>query len=171
MARVTTWQLLGALALLGLYASGRAQHPVGAPAGKEDRSPNGEMICVSDFTQDNVEGLLGHPLGTVVRVTGEAVDGDTLGYKAAAGKLFLRVDEVNGTKLKRAAMFSYPVRSPKVRKPTPGGKFDYYVHEYGTFDGVVEPPEDLGLDFFQAVAHDGFHYRPYLTIHQVVEVQ
>jgi hypothetical protein len=109
-------------------------------------------------------GYLGVPLGTVVRVTGVAIDGDTLMSKAASGKTYLRIATVNGKDLERPVDFEF-YRAPKeVGTPAAGEKFDYYVHEYGHFDGEVTPPEELGIKK-DPIANDGFHYRRYVTVH------
>jgi hypothetical protein len=109
-------------------------------------------------------GLLGVPLGTVVRVTGEVFDGDETRCKADAGKTFLRVATVNGGKLAEPVVFEFLRAPAAVKKPTAGTSFDYYVHEYGAFDGVVEPPKELGIETPE-IAHDGFYYRRALTVH------
>jgi hypothetical protein len=109
-------------------------------------------------------GHLGVPLGTVVRVAGEAIDGDTLMYKAASGKTYLRIATVNGKDLEHPVDFEF-ARAPKdVKKPTAGEKFDYYVHEYGHFDGEVKLPKELGIKK-EMIANDGFYYRRYVTVH------
>ncbi len=53
------------------------------------------FISVAEFTADNVIGYLGHPLGTVVRITGTAVDGDTTRRKRDRGKTLLEIHTVN----------------------------------------------------------------------------
>jgi hypothetical protein len=109
-------------------------------------------------------GHLGEPLGTVVRVTGIAIDGDTLKFKAASGKTYLRIATVNGKELERPIDFEFYRAPEEVKKPAAGEKFDYYVHEYGHFDGEVTPPKELGIKDVP-VANDGFHYRRYVTVH------
>lgn len=109
-------------------------------------------------------GYLGVPLGTVVRVTGEVLDGSTSGARANLGKTLLRIVAVNGKKLAKPVVFEFLRAANDVKKPEPGEQIDYYVHEYGEFDGVVDPPKELGIAQLQ-VANDGFHYRPHLTVH------
>jgi hypothetical protein len=108
-------------------------------------------------------GHLGVPLGTVVRVTGEGYDGPVT-RKGDAGKTLIRIVTVNGAKLASPVVFEFLRAPDSVKKPAAREKFDYFVHEYGAFDGVVEPPEETGLQK-SGLAHDGFHYRPGLTIH------
>ena len=121
-------------------------------------------VSVESFQYQLPQGLLGVPLGTVARVTGEAVDGSTYRRKAAFGKIFLRILSVDGRKLATSVEFEFEGAPDAVKKPAPGDKFDYYVHEYGEWSGVVEPPEELGIGA-SGLAHDGFHYRPHLRIY------
>lgn len=135
------------------------------PNMKNEAKPQSKKISVADFGNKNVIGHLGHPLGTVVHVTGIAVDGKTTRMKRDMGKTLLEIHTVNGEKLKTKASFEFR-RAPKsLAKPEPGTKFEYYVHEYGAFDGVVVPPKELGIES-PMVAHDGFYYRHRITIHK-----
>lgn len=136
------------------------------------KPPSAEPVAVSvsKFAQALPVGYLGVPLGTVVRITGVAIDGDTLGWKAAAGKTFLRIETVNGKRLEQPIDFEF-LRAPReVRQPAAGERFDYYVHEYGHFDGVVTPPKELGIRTV-IVANDGFYYQRYVTVHASNPVQ
>lgn len=169
MTRVSSRIVLGALSGLSLLAASLvAQQPHRGL--KSDGNPTHveDIIRVSRFGKDNVIGQLGLPLGTVVRVTGIAVDGDESGLKANAGKLLLRVEIVNGAELTRPYEFEFRRTARSVTKPKPGERFDYYVHEHGAFDGVVEPPDELGIKH-DVVAHDGFYYRPHITIHKALK--
>jgi len=102
-------------------------------------------------------------LGTVVRVTGEGCE-RPVSRKADEGKTLIRIVTVNGKKLANPVIFEFLRGASSVKKPAPREKFDYYVHEYGAFDGVVEPPEGLGINR-TGLQHDGFHYRRGLTVH------
>ena len=121
-------------------------------------------LSVTKFEGTMPVGYLGVPLGTVVRVTGVAIDGDTTRRKADAGKTLLLIEVVNDKKLPRPILFEFLRAAREVRKPAAGVRFDYYVHEYGHFDGVVEPPKELGINTLP-VANDGFYYRRYVTVH------
>lgn len=123
-----------------------------------------QRVTVESLEKQMPAGLLGVPLGTVVRVTGEAFDGDETRRKADAGKTLLRVAMVNGKKLVDPVVFEFLRAPASVKKPTAGSSFDYYAHEYGAFDGVVEAPKELGIED-PRIAHDGFHYRRALTVH------
>lgn len=134
-----------------------------------DTKPNATSrigtISVTDFSTRKVIGHLGHPLGTVVRVTGKVVDGDATRMKRNTGRTLLEIHTVNGKKLETNVLFQFQRAAKSVAKPKPGEKFDYYVHEYGSFDGVVVPPRELNIAF-PTVAHDGFYYRRQITIHK-----
>jgi hypothetical protein len=118
------------------------------------------LLSVKQFNRSNVIGHLGHPLGTLVRVTGICVDGDTTQHKADAGKTLLQVEAVNGRDLDRPIIFPFDRAANGVTKPLFGQRFDYDAHEWGTFDGHVELPGEF------PPAHDGCHYRPKITIHK-----
>lgn len=121
-------------------------------------------VSVASLSETLPVGYLGAPLGTVVRVTGVAVDAKKY-TKAADGEVYLRVERVNGRELRQPIAFEFlrPQRAIK-RKPAIGERFDYYVHEHGEFDGLVTPPEKLGIPP-HGLAGTGFQYCPYLTLH------
>ncbi|WP_442511097.1 hypothetical protein SH528x_002762 [Novipirellula sp. SH528] len=122
-------------------------------------------VYVKQFAAGKVIGHLGHPLGTVVRITGICVDGDRTRRRADVGKTLLEIRAVNGTPLKRPFVVPFERAAVEVTKPNDGDLFDYYAHEWGTFDGIVAVPKDLGLHK-PMVANDGFHYRPKVTVHK-----
>ncbi len=120
-------------------------------------------IYVSDFQKDNVIGNLGFPLGTVVRITGTIFDGEEIGSKALSSETMMKVMTVNGHKIPSPPVFIHPGK--KEDRPVPGSTFDYYVHESGAFRGVVDPPQELGIQY-EPIAHDGFYYHSELVIHK-----
>lgn len=133
----------------------RTQGDAGCPVG----------ITAEAFYQQPVTGRLDAPLGTIVRVTGTAIDGDTTRRRADLGKTLLSIETVNGLALAKAAVFTFHRAAKDVKKPDAGDRFDYFVHEYGKFDGVVDVPKGLGIepaDF----ANSGFHYRSFITVHR-----
>ena len=93
-----------------------------------------------------------------------AVDGDATGFRADLGMTLLRINDVDGKKLESPIDVEFGRASRDVRKPTAGERFDYYVHEYGHFDGEVEPPKELNIPKLP-VASNGFHYQRYVTVH------
>jgi hypothetical protein len=131
---------------------------------QQDKPP---AIAVTSFDGRKLPiGYLGVPLGTVVRVTGVAIDGDTTRMKANMGKTLLRIESVDGKKLDKSVDFDFDYDFEKTHKPKPDDRFDYYVHEYGAFNGVVTPPKELGIQQVM-MANTGFHYSGYITIHKV----
>jgi hypothetical protein len=149
--------VLAAVAVILVTAGPSAQE-------RKDKPP---QISVADFRRDNVIGLLGHTLGTVVRVTGVTIDGDTTRHKADAGHTLLQVEMVNGAKLEKPVRFYLDKSAAEDRPPKFGSRFDYYVHESGEFSGVVERPKGLSIEIEgEGAQHDGFHYRPRITIHK-----
>ena len=71
---------------------------------------------------------------------------------------------MNGKELADPAVFAFHRAPASIPKPRSGERFDYYVHEYGEFDGVVTPPKELGIETIE-IANDGFCYRRRLTVH------
>lgn len=129
-----------------------------------DRSSK-EPISVSRFGRDNVIGHLLHPLGTIVRVTGIALDGNTTRRRADEGKTLLKIETVNGETLEQPFTVPFGRAAEQIAHPSHGQRFDFYVHEWGEFDGIVTIPDGLGIDA-PMVANDGFYYRPQITIHK-----
>ena len=126
------------------------------------RQPNQAPISVASFSPDRVIGHLGFPLGTIVRVTGTATVEHSR-RKATDGRPVLRVENVNGQPLPAPAEFPVP---DGYANPGRGVAFDLYVHEQGSFSGVVDLPPALRGEGWEAVTHDGFHYRPGLVVHK-----
>ena len=133
---------------------------------QESRSTKqNQTISVAEFAQNSVIGHLGQPLGTVLRVTGISVDGDETRFRADAGETLLKIETVNGKQLAKAVYFTFRRAANGIDKPEFGTPFDYYVHEWGSFDGFVEPPRELGIKKLP-IANDGFHYCREITIHK-----
>jgi hypothetical protein len=153
------WSLILTATTASLVVFAWAQTPTPAKP-LTDAKP----ISVESLEKQLPVGHLGVPLGTVVRVTGEAFDGDTTKEKAYSGKTFLRVATVNGKELAESVVFEFLHAADSVKKPAPGDKFDYYVHEYGEFDGLVTPPKELGINM-PLMAGTVFGYRRHLTVH------
>jgi hypothetical protein len=154
-----SWILALSATAAGLAVFAWAQPPTAAKPPVEAKP-----ILVASLENQLPVGHLGVPLGTVVRVTGKAFDGSETKLKSDAGKTLIRIVTVNGKELAEPVDFEFLRASKSVKKPAPGEKFDYYVHEYGEIDGVVTPPKELGIEDV-LVAHDGFHYRRHLTVH------
>ena len=127
-------------------------------------------IDASQFNRARVIGNLGHPLGTVVRVTGVCTDDTETRSRADLGKALLKILTVNGKPLKQPFIVEFLRASKEVPKPSFGDRFDYYVHEWGTFDGHVDVPKELGIDKLP-VANDGFYYHSEVTVHKANPVR
>lgn len=157
------------IALISLAVTGCSQEYIltenADAASSAKPAGGGKTIPVADFYGNEVVGLLGHPLGTIVRVTGKVVDGDSTGWKSTLGKTLLEVETVNGKKLEKSVTFPFGRAPEEVEKPKPETKFDYYVHEWGEFDGFVVVPKGLGIEK-PMIANDGFYYRRQITIHK-----
>lgn len=122
-------------------------------------------INVSDFRVENVIGRLGHPLGTVLRITGEAMDGNETRWKRDMGATLLKVLTVNGQVLSEPQIFRFHRAYEEINKPAFKSQFDYYVHEWGAFDGAVYLPAELKT-YTLIPASDGFYYHSEITIHK-----
>ncbi len=139
-------------------------------AQKSNPTKQNETISIEALQPQRVIGRLGQPLGSIVRLTGVSVSGDETRRKADSGQTLLRIETVNGKQLKKSVYFTFRRAAKGIEKPTIGLEFDYYIHEWGSFDGVVDPPKELGIEE-ETLAHDGFHYRPEITIHKAKSVQ
>ena len=64
-----------------------------------------QTISVRSFSQNEVLGVLGVPIGTVVRINGVARDGNKTDFKADQGRWILEIDRVNGRPLKDIVSF------------------------------------------------------------------
>jgi hypothetical protein len=127
-------------------------------------------IDASQFNDARVIGYLGHPLGTVVRVTGVCTDDTETQRRADLGKTLLKILTVNGKPLKRPFIVEFLRAKKEVPEPGFGDHFDYYVHEWGVFDGHVDTPKELGIEELP-VANDGFYYRSEVTVHKANPVK
>lgn len=150
--------LLAAALLFGAYPLLRAQE-------SGSTTKQNATISVAAFHPESVIGHLGQPLGSVIRVTGMSVDGDETQRKADAGQTLLKIETVNGMKLTQPVYFTFRRAAEGIKKPESGTPFDYFVHDWGYFDGLVQPPKSLGIEM-PIVANDGFHFRPEITIHK-----
>jgi hypothetical protein len=127
-------------------------------------------IQAGQFDSARVIGYLGHPLGTIVRVTGVCTDDTETRRRADSGKTLLKILTANGKPLNEPFFVEFRRAREEVSKPGLGDCFDYYVHEWGTFDGHVDTPKSLGIEE-PKIANDGFYYRPEVTVHKANPVQ
>ena len=171
--------LLGLCALGAIGCQGPPATTASPAPGEQQASTATEAASpasVRTFHQQMPIGLLGHPVGTVVRVTGVCVDGEMTRLKQYDGKILLRVQAVNGRELPEPVDFVYDRAADGVSKPKPGERFDYTVHEFGSFDGYVKLPlESYGPDTFSGnvigLPIPRFGYRGEGTVHRAHSVK
>jgi hypothetical protein len=78
-------------------------------------------------------------LGEVVTVEGTAVDDTYTRRKEDAGKILLRIQSVNGKRLKSEAVLHFVAYDgEESKKPSVGTKFKYIGFETGGFSGMPE---------------------------------
>lgn len=118
-------------------------------------------ISVRSFSTNNVIGVLGVPVGTIVRVSGVASDGNDTKLKAYDGTWLVEIERVNGVPLKDKLRF--PVSPNEAGDIKSLGRFECYVAEYGSFVGLARNPDGIEVeDTPQTSTTTGFHYHPRL---------
>lgn len=128
-----------------------------------------EKFYVSKFTNSNVIGLLGHPFGTIVRVTGVSLGEDDPPLKETKGKNRLRIDSVEGMQLKDPIYFYYGTRRDglalkEIRSPGKDEQFDFYMLETGGFSGRAVIPQHLKGKMYEPYAPTAFRYSSFFYI-------
>jgi hypothetical protein len=93
-------------------------------------------IPINEVRKRGVLGDLGHPLGTIVTIEGEAADESYRKLKADSGHTLLRIKFVNGTELKDEVVFRFDGK--KEDAPKVGAKFKYVGHESACYYGIVD---------------------------------
>ncbi|MDX2109176.1 MAG: hypothetical protein SFY80_02940 [Verrucomicrobiota bacterium] len=100
-----------------------------------------------------VIGMLGEPLGKVVTIDGEIIDGRTLRNKSYDGVKLLQVSEVNGQKLDKSRCIQFiwftTANSKKIK-----GRVKLIGYETGEYTGV--PHE--AFKYVDLVAAEGFQF-------------
>lgn len=102
-----------------------------------------QQISVRSFSQNDVLGILGVPIGTVVRINGIARDGNKTNFKADEGRWILEIERVNGRPLKDTVTFRV---SPKEGDIKSLGRFECYAAEYGGFFGYAKNPDKVDIE-------------------------
>jgi hypothetical protein len=129
-------------------------------AADEPRRP--EPINVADLNERPVIGMLGQPLGTVVTIKGDVVDGSKIRIKDLSGKPVLQVARVNGQPVESRPILqfdSFRSESSGVA-PAIGTHFAYLAYENGEFGGL--PNE--AREYVGPVASLGFRFRTKLVL-------
>lgn len=128
-----------------------------------------EKFYVSKFTNSNVIGLLGHPFGTIVRVTGVSLGEDDPPFKETKGTNRLRIDSVEGMQLKDPVYFNYGTRRDgfalkEIRSPGKNEKFDFYMLEAGCFTGRAVIPKHLKGKMHEPIAPTEFRFSSFFYV-------
>ena len=96
-------------------------------------------ILVARINSSGIIGSIGRPLGEVVTVEGTAVDDSYTRRKEDAGEILLRIQSVNGKRLKSEAVLHFVAyNGEESKKPSVGTKFKYIGFETGGFSGMPE---------------------------------
>src|SRR4029079_5341290 len=88
----------------------------------------------ADLTKRPVHGRLGHALGEIVTIEGVFADGTLTRAKMDDGWILVRIQAVNGKRLKDEQVFHYE-RAAK-SSPTVGSEFKFIGYETGGFTGT-----------------------------------
>lgn len=107
---------------------------IAADPPKEEKKE--KPIPIDEVRKRGVLGELGHPLGTIVTVEGEAADENFRKWKADSGHTLLRIKSVNGTELKEEVVFRFDGK--KEDAPKVGAKFKYAGYESASYYGIVD---------------------------------
>ena len=121
-----------------------------------------EPMNVADLHKRPVIGLLGQPLGNVLTIEGDIVDGSQIRIKDLSGKPVLQVARVNGQPVESRPILQFDwFRSKSSRvEPAIGTHFAYVAYETGKFDGVP----DKAREYIGPVASLGFGFRTQLVL-------
>jgi hypothetical protein len=109
-----------------------------------DKVANEAPISVRSFSRNNVIGLLGVSLGTVVRISGIAHVGNKTNMKADEGQWILDIDGVNGRSLNGKVRFNVTPKYAEAIKSI--GRFECYGTEYGGFYGDPRNPDNFDVE-------------------------
>lgn len=123
-----------------------------------------KRFYAEDIQRGKLIGVLGYPMGTVVRITGKSLGKDQSGAKSLEGVTWLEVESINGKKLERSIRrFQYhgisgfysAQESPVLEKGEP---FDFYVYETCGYHGLVDIPKELDRELTAHIAGVPFSF-------------
>lgn len=107
------------------------------------------LPCLGETT---IPGLLA-PLGQVVEVEGEIIDGSTLQRKEWDGESLLRIDQVDGKALAKPVTMRFGWHALALDKPLVG-KVRLVGYETGGYGGIPEG----AFEYIPRAATSGFHF-------------
>jgi hypothetical protein len=135
--------------------------PAAIPAAAaDDKGAPSSAVKAEDLSRPGgVVGRLGVPLGKVVTVVGEIIDGRELRVKSLEGTLLLQATSVDGRKLATPCALSFQWLMPAPAKKL-SGAVRLVGYESGRFAGV--PPE--AFSHIKPVASPGFHFESVFVV-------
>jgi hypothetical protein len=123
--------------------------------GQRSRSAN-RSINVSELNSRKVIGRLGYELGSVISIDGIVADENYRREREDLGEILLRVQAVNGKRLKNEVIFPFMQHGVgSVTRPPVGTTFKFIGYETGAFVG--EP--DGIFDYVPRFATTSYHFR------------
>jgi len=126
----------------------------------DGKLPEGPVVKIDDLNiRGAVIGVLGVPLGKVVTIEGEVVDGTKLRAKALDGLALFQVRLVNGQKLTELPVIRFRWFTTAEAKKL-NGRVQLVGYETGQFVGV---PGEAFLHI-EPVATEGFHFESSFVI-------
>ena len=130
-------------------------------------SKNKNIIHYSGLGNSHlVIGSLGEPLGKIITIEGIIIDGDDTRMKENSGKLLLKVELVNGNKLKKSVTIDYRTFNwAKVKDMTVNKRFKYIGYESGDMTGI---PYDA-FKYIPMVATRSYGFSVYFQICKELE--
>jgi hypothetical protein len=129
--------------------------PAHAAHGQRSRAGN-MSINVSELNSRKVIGRLGYELGSVITIDGLVADENYRREREDLGEILLRVQTVNGKRLKNEVIFPFMQHGVgSVTRPPVGTTFKFIGYETGAFVG--EP--DGIFDYVPRFATTSYHFR------------
>jgi hypothetical protein len=124
-------------------------------ANAQRQRPKGQTIYAAKLDPRKIVGYLGHSLGEIITIEGVTADETYTRKKADTGHLLLRVQAVNGKRLKReVVMYVSVFEAVSIKDRSPGIKFKYIGYETGEFSGTPEK----AFEYVPRVATTGYSF-------------
>ena len=127
--------LLRSIFVIGLAMTLSGSSESSLQKARDDSKP----LTIAEVNRRKVIGELGHPLGTVVTIEGQAADETYTREKSDAGRTLLRVKSVNGKELAQEVVFPFAsLETVKLTPPVVGSRFRLIGFETGEFVGMPD---------------------------------